>query len=235
MADGTGSLEKRRWHNGTVPAYPAVVKRTRSLLDLADMAVNSSFRKYRFPRYLEEEMRSEALLSIARALRNMTRHSERYLVVAGINGCIDVFRREWGRGRDGEEPSDELRAVKRTRSLNKTVYTSASGGMEEVIELIDTVPADCPSPGDAIEFVDEVKTMMAKIPVARHREVALRSANGETEAEIGRAMGVTESRISQILAQVRKRLTEPGEVDRWEQEQIPVATVRTNSLTVSWR
>lgn len=235
VADGTGSLEKRRWNTGTVPAYPVVAKRTRSLLDLADAAVNAAMNRHRFPRYLRDEMRGEATLSITRALKNMTEYSEQYLIVAGVNGCVDAVRYEWGRGRNGEEPSEELKAVKRPYSLNKTVNLHESKGNGEEFELIDTIAADGPGPGDAIEFVDDVKTMMAKIPVARHREAVLRYANGETEAEIGLAMGVSESRVSQILAQVRKRLAEPGEVDRWAQEQIPVATVRTSSLTVSWR
>lgn len=232
VADGTGSLEKRRWHSGAVPAYPAIVKRTRSLMDLADISVSAAINKYRFPYYLRDDMRGEATLSITRALKNMSRYSEQYLIVAGIRGCVDAFRYEVGRTKNGEEPSDKLKAVKRPHSLNKVVVPTSKDGGEE-LELIDTIASDGPGPGDAIEFVDEVKTMMAKIPVARHREVALRTANGETEAEIGRAMGVSESRISQILSQVRKRLEEPGEVDRWAQELIPVA--RTNSLTVSWR
>jgi RNA polymerase sigma factor for flagellar operon FliA len=103
---------------------------------------------------------------------------------------------------------DEI-ALAEVASLNKTVRSEDS----TTIERIDTLesPDEDSDPGlsaERSEAKERFRKAFAKLP-ARERQVAvLLSVEGRTLREIGAHLGVSESRVSQIHTELRRRLRE---------------------------
>ena len=96
----------------------------------------------------------------------------------------------------------------RLLSLNATSSDSADEGAHE---LIDTLPA--PLAGDDPEATalaaDQVATIMTAIrslPASERQVVLLRAVHDIPNVEVGRMLGVSESRVSQIMTSARRRL-----------------------------
>ncbi len=103
---------------------------------------------------------------------------------------------------------DEI-ALAEVASLNKTVRSEDS----TTIERIDTLesPDEDSDPGlsaERSEAKERFRQAFAKLP-ARERQVAvLLYVEGRTLREIGARLGVSESRVSQIHSELRRRLRE---------------------------
>ena len=105
----------------------------------------------------------------------------------------------------------ELR--RRTGELDRAhlISLNAPAGDEQDGEIGETIGA-APGPGDPDRaLLDREKTAMFKAAIAqltdREREVlSMVYVQGLQGAEVGRALGVTESRISQILSSARAKL-----------------------------
>ena len=96
----------------------------------------------------------------------------------------------------------------RLLSLNATSADPADEGSRE---LIDTLPA--PVAGDDPEatalVADQVATIMTAIrslPASERQVVLLRAVHDIPNVEVGRMLGVSESRVSQIMTSARRRL-----------------------------
>jgi RNA polymerase sigma factor for flagellar operon FliA len=132
-----------------------------------------------------------------------------------INGARESFvarhERQPTTGMDTEELArrlDEI-ALAEVASLNKTVRSEDS----TTIERIDTLesPDEDSDPGLSAERAEAKKRFrkaFAKLP-ARERQVAVMLyVEGCTLREIGARLGVSESRVSQIHTELRRRLRE---------------------------
>jgi len=77
-----------------------------------------------------------------------------------------------------------------------------------------------------------LRELLGSCPSDRHREVVIRTAYGQTEFEIARHMGITESRVSQMLSKVRHLNDLPS---RPEPKEAVCQHGKHNSLIVNWR
>lgn len=130
-------------------------------------------------------------------------------------GMIDGLRQRNGRAKSGY---GKQRFRESLLSLDKPVAQTGSGAHRKTIPLIELIgepDADLERVGES-EYVTQ---MLARLP-AREREVVERHVlGGETEASIGKDLGVSESRISQICATALSRIRdEPAPTPR---EQAP--------------
>lgn len=107
----------------------------------------------------------------------------------------------WGFNRKGAQHGAEL-----PRSLDQPVKVNGSGGENhgEPISLHTLIPA----PADDVSDPDRTRALAVLLP--RERYVVLAVEQGYLLWEIGEQLGVTESRVSQILTKARLRLYHRG-------------------------
>lgn len=79
--------------------------------------------------------------------------------------------------------------------------------MGEPVVLSQIVARD-PSPEEAAMMVDEVASLMARLQ-SDEREVVSRRLQGEEQAAIANALGISERTVRRVLARVREILTDP--------------------------
>jgi len=199
-------------------------------LDLVDNVVRYVIKKYRIDNRLWDDVRSAAGLALVQAGRMYDPEragagytARSFLFQKMVYLVIDDLRRLHGR-------TAETRAARRTLTL-----TPLSGEFDEEYEwLSDPTAEDAFDSAERLEFIHESLEALAD---DREREIALRLANGDRMREIGERFGVSESRISQLVARMRDR--EPDE-DEPESEPEPEPERRSEwgkqlSLDVSWR
>ena len=109
-----------------------------------------------------------------------------------------------------DQLDEHLQRLNQSRLLSLN-GTSGDPADETSQELIDTLPA--PSAGDDPETTalaaDQVATIMSAIrslPASEQRVVVLRAVHDIPNVEVGRMLGVSESRVSQLMTSARRRL-----------------------------
>jgi len=109
-----------------------------------------------------------------------------------------------------DQLDEHLQRLNQSRllSLNATAGDAADEGSQE---LIETLPA--PLAGDDPEATalasDQVATIMTAIrslPASERQVVFLRAVHDIPNVEVGRMLGVSESRVSQLMTSARRRL-----------------------------
>jgi RNA polymerase sigma factor for flagellar operon FliA len=111
-----------------------------------------------------------------------------------------------------DQLDEHLQRLNQSRllSLNGTTGDPADEASQE---LIDTLPARLAGddPEATALAADEIATIMTAIrslPASEQKVVVLRAVHDIPNVEVGRMLGVSESRVSQIMASARRRLHE---------------------------
>jgi RNA polymerase sigma factor for flagellar operon FliA len=136
-----------------------------------------------------------------------------------VQDAIAKLEHELGRTPTDDEISAELQIS--TEDLEKWLSDIAAGSVGPLDHVaMDRTPADADAqmqPGRAIEegeLKDAMRAEISKLPEREQAILILYYDDGLTLAEIGEALGVTESRISQIhtkaVLQLRSRLAAVG-------------------------
>src|SRR3954469_8451591 len=179
-------------------------------VDRFDPVKGATFEQYAWTRVagsiVDELRRQDRVSRSSRSLaRSIDRTQEKFLV-------------QNGRQASEKELADELKiGVKelrdRTGELDRAnvVSLNAPAGDEQSGEIGETIGA-APGPGDpdrallAREKTDVFKQAMRTLSDRERDVLTLVYVGGLQGAEIGRRLGVTESRVSQILASARTQL-----------------------------
>jgi RNA polymerase sigma factor (sigma-70 family) len=152
--------------------------------DLIEKSVRWTARRYGFRSHLLDEMRSAAglaLVQAARRVRTDVEYPRPYLYGAMVNSIIDAVRGELGR-RPGSI---------RSRTCSLLPETEAS------------LVATAGDPVLRVEAEEALREILATCPNDRYREVLLRLANGESASSAATRLGVTESRVYQMVDKMR--------------------------------
>lgn len=165
--------------------------------DLVEETARTVSRRFRLPARMDDDLVSAGNEAIVRAAADpgLERAAD---VRSWLGGCvyygmIDELR---SNGKPGS-----LRYVERLRSLSLDAPLEGRDGAGLELELA--------APDDVVDETIAAATLrdlLAACPNDRYREVVVRAAAGEPNVEIGRRLGVGESRVSQMLTAVRRRL-----------------------------
>ncbi|MEY3806543.1 MAG: hypothetical protein RIR69_1355 [Actinomycetota bacterium] len=180
-------------------------------IDRFDPEQGAKFETYAIPRIrgaILDGLRS--LDWVPRSVRSRSRQ---------IQDAITALEHELGRTPTDEEIAAELQIE--VAELEKWLADVAAGSVGPLDHVaMDTTPAEhnaATQPGSAIEegeLRDAMRAEISKLPEREQAVLVLYYEDGLTLAEIGEALGVTESRISQIHAkavlQLRSRLSASG-------------------------
>jgi RNA polymerase sigma factor for flagellar operon FliA len=107
--------------------------------------------------------------------------------------------------------SDQLDQHLQRLNQSRLLSLNATSADEGSHELIDTLPAPfaCDDPEATALAAEQVATIMTAIhslPASERQVVVLRAVHDIPNVEVGRMLGVSESRVSQIMASARRRL-----------------------------
>lgn len=149
--------------------------------------------RFRDDRDLAVEVALEALCEAAIRHAEVERF-EGYLATMVEARCIDEARRRYGR-----HPGSARRAILRQRSLDVPATDAASATFADLLPDGDD--------GAAFRVVDLVDLVDRTRLTDRERDIVLGTAHGASLGELGERWGVTESRVCQILAWARAKLT----------------------------
>ena len=159
-----------------------------------------------FEVYAERRIRG-AILDELRAADVMTRHGRRRL--REIRRAVADLERTLGRSPDEHEVAvrlsislDEYRRI--THELSRAPALAGGGALDA-----DDVASPCGDPQElcvAAELRDRLARAIRALPTRMQEVLALYYQSDCTQAEIGRALGVTESRVCQILREAARRL-----------------------------
>jgi RNA polymerase sigma factor (sigma-70 family) len=169
----------------------------------------------RFVRFVQSSERNEAvsdgMLALAqavtdwegdRSLRQSCRNNRSGFIGGRVKrGMIDGIRQRNGRAKSGY---GKQRFRESALSLDYPVHrdSSAKNRTTSLLDLTGEPDADLERVGES-EYVAQ---MLSRLP-AREREVVERNVlGGETEASIAKDLGVSESRISQLISRALSRL-----------------------------
>lgn len=180
-------------------------------IDRFDPEQGAKFETYAIPRIrgaILDGLRS--LDWVPRSVRSRSRQ---------IQDAITALEHELGRTPTDDEIAAELKID--VAELEKWLADVAAGSVGPLDHVaMDATPAEnnaATQPGSAIEegeLRDAMRTEISKLPEREQAVLVLYYEDGLTLAEIGEALGVTESRISQIHAkavlQLRSRLSASG-------------------------
>lgn len=180
-------------------------------IDRFDPAQGAKFETYAIPRIrgaILDGLRS--LDWVPRSVRSRSRQ---------IQDAITTLEHQLGRGPTEEEIAAELNIG--IPELEKWLADVAAGSVGPLDHVaLDTTGSHSDAqyqPGSALEegeLRDAMRTEISKLPEREQAVLVLYYDDGLTLAEIGEALGVTESRISQIHAkavlQLRSRLAASG-------------------------
>jgi RNA polymerase sigma factor for flagellar operon FliA len=180
-------------------------------IDRFDPDQGAKFETYAIPRIrgaILDGLRS--LDWVPRSVRSRSRH---------IQDAIAALEHQLGRAPTDEEIAAELQIE--VVELEKWLADVAAGSVGPLDHVaMDTTPSQTDAqtqPGSALEegeLRDAMRAEISKLPEREQAVLVLYYDDGLTLAEIGEALGVTESRISQIHAkavlQLRSRLAASG-------------------------
>lgn len=159
-----------------------------------------------FEVYAERRIRG-AILDELRAADVMTRHGRRRL--REIRRAVAELERMLGRAPDEEEvatrlgiPLDEYRRVTHELSLAPALARGGEIDADDIASAAHDPQELCV----ATEMRDRLTLAIAALPTRMQEVLALYYQEECTQAEIGRALGVTESRVCQILREAAARL-----------------------------
>jgi RNA polymerase sigma factor for flagellar operon FliA len=170
-------------------------------VDRFDAARHASFQPY-----AEARIRG-AILDELRAADSMTRHGRRRL--GEVSACIRRLETELGRAPEEEEiakalgmPLDQYQRL--SEDLARGPALARLGELDP-----DDVASGMGDPGTLTEEAEMRPRLVAalkKLPPRTQQILALYYQEECTQAEIGKIMGVTESRVCQILGEAAARL-----------------------------
>jgi RNA polymerase sigma factor FliA len=191
-------------------------------VDRFDPEKGASFEQYAWMRVtgaIVDELRR--LDRVSRSSRGMARSIERtqdaWLVRHGRqpseSELADALKIEVSELRDTLGELDRAHVL----SLN----TLSGRGNDQQTEIGETIvdPASSGDPERSLlssEYSDQFRRAMATLSERERTVLALVHVKNVQGAEVGRMLGVTESRVSQILSSARKKLR--AELDRYEDE-----------------
>ena len=180
-------------------------------IDKFDPSNGAKFETYAIPRIRGAILDGlRALDWVPRSVRSRSR---------SVQDAIAVLEHQHGRSPTDEEIASELSIS--TEELEKWLSDIAAGSVGPLDHIaLDSTPAEADAhlqPGRAMEEGELRSAMREEITKLPEREQAILILNyddGLTLSEIGEALGVTESRISQIhtkaVLQLRSRLAAAG-------------------------
>lgn len=180
-------------------------------IDKFDPANGAKFETYAIPRIRGAILDGlRALDWVPRSVRSRSR---------SVQDAIAQLEHQLGRVPTDEEIAAELQIS--TEDLEKWLADIAAGSVGPLDHVaMDNTPADTDAqmqPGRAMEdgeLRDAMRAEISKLPEREQAILILYYEDGLTLSEIGEALGVTESRISQIhtkaVLQLRSRLAAAG-------------------------
>lgn len=180
-------------------------------IDKFDPENGAKFETYAIPRIRGAILDGlRALDWVPRSVRSRSR---------SVQDAIAKLEHELGRTPTDEEIAAELEIT--TEELEKWLADIAAGAVGPLDHVaMDNAPAESDAmhqPGRAMEegeLREAMRTEISKLPEREQAVLILYYEDGLTLAEIGEALGVTESRISQIhtkaVLQLRSRLAAAG-------------------------
>ncbi len=160
----------------------------------------------RFEPYAEARIRG-AILDELRAADAMTRHGRRRL--AEVTRAIRKLETELGRSPEEEEVAAELGLPMETyQKLTEDLARGPALGRLGEIDPDDIVSSDDDPVGHIadLELKPRLVAAIQKLPERVQTVLALYYQEECTQAEIGKILGVTESRVCQILGEATARL-----------------------------
>lgn len=160
----------------------------------------------RFEPYAEARIRG-AILDELRAADTLTRHARRRL--AEISSNAKALEQQLGR-----QPTDEEVASSLGLDVDSFMRLSAELGRGPALSHVgavdpDEVESEGVDPSDLAsdqELRSRLLAAMAKLPERTQQVLAHYYLHDRTQAEIGRLLGVTESRVCQILGHAANQL-----------------------------
>jgi RNA polymerase sigma factor (sigma-70 family) len=191
--------------------------------DLIEKAVRSFKKKYGFPERVRSDLESAAGIALWRAAKQWNKVGDfrSYALNYLRWRMVDEIRTLAGR-------SLSERERRKTITLNRR-YPNDSDYIELQDLIVDEI---CIDPEDLMVADDRLNGLLTSLPNDRQREVVVRTLLGDTEREIAKALGVTESRISQILSNIRLHWNlELGGGELWQRHP----STEPASPTGSWR
>ncbi|MFO0714209.1 MAG: sigma-70 family RNA polymerase sigma factor [Sandaracinus sp.] len=163
-------------------------------------------RSDRFEPYAETRIRG-AILDELRSIDAMTQHGRRRM--AAVNKRTWELERALGRAPSDEEVAEAL-GIPVSDYLDLLATASHASGMTSGAECDpDLVAANGPDPQSLCAEMEERRRLaeaIAKLPTRLQEVLGLYYQHECTQAEIGRMLGVTESRVCQLLSDATSRL-----------------------------
>ena len=176
-----------------------------------DPANGAKFETYAIPRIRGAILDSlRALDWVPRSVRSRSR---------SVQDAISTLEHELGRTPTDEEIASSLKIT--TEELEQWLADIAAGSVGPLDHVaMDSTPSENTNemqPGHALEqqeLRDAMRSEITRLPEREQAVLILYYEDGLTLAEIGEALGVTESRVSQIhtkaVLQLRSRLASAG-------------------------
>lgn len=179
----------------------------------------------RFAPYAEQRIRG-AILDELRGLDPMTRHGRRRL--AQVSKAIRELEAQHGRAPEEEEVADALGMDvdtyrKLTEELSRAPALAALGETDPDGLVSDQ--GDPTRPLDEAELLDRVSRAIETLPERSQTVLALYYQESCTQAEVAEVLGVTESRVCQILGEATARLR--AKLEREERDDLAGRRRRT--------
>jgi len=126
---------------------------------------------------------------------------------AALVACNEL----WRAGASPRELRDRMdqAALAEVGSLNRIVRTEESGSIER-IDTLESEDADCDPTlsAERQEAKERFRKAFARLSSQERQVAVMLYAQGATLREIGERLGVSESRVSQVHTQLRRRLYE---------------------------
>lgn len=182
-------------------------------IDRFDPAKGASFEQYAWTRVagsLVDELRRQdwASRSVRRTGRRIDRARDAFFARHGVPPTEEQLARELGTTVAGLRTSTEEIDRADIGSLNAPARGADDGVPAEIGEMVAAPEHELGPEANALvsERNAAMRAAMAKLSDRERRVLALVHVQELPGAEIGRMLGVSESRVSQILAGIRRKL-----------------------------
>jgi RNA polymerase sigma factor (sigma-70 family) len=167
--------------------------------DLVEKTARRIGRRFLLPSWMNDDLVSAGNEAIVRAAAD-PRLEHAADVRAWLRGCVyfGIIQELRAYGRPGT-----LRYQVRSVSLDAPLEDGEGG----------KIPRELVAPGDVDDnavAADLLRQLLDACPSRRHREVVVRAAAGESLAQIGGKLDVSEARVSEMLKLVRRRIDHGG-------------------------